>query len=185
MNTLHDEFLARLRAMPVVAILRGVKPTEVERVVEAIIAVGVTLIEVPLNSPDPFTSIGIMAKAFAGRALTGAGTVLSVDDVKRCRDAGAQRCDWACSFTWYDLCARLLDSDRSFCGARCGCARDQAVSRRTGVATRGQGCSGSAARVSDRACCRRRFGRYGCCVSRSRCRRLWRRWWDLSNRHVS
>jgi 2-dehydro-3-deoxyphosphogalactonate aldolase len=90
MNALHDEFLARLRAMPVVAILRGVKPTEVERVVEAIIAAGVTLIEVPLNSPDPFTSIGIMAKAFAGRALTGAGTVLSVDDVKRCRDAGAQ-----------------------------------------------------------------------------------------------
>ena len=88
--TLHEDFLARLRAMPVVAILRGVTPAEVEGVVEAIIAGGVTLIEVPLNSPDPFASIERMAKRFAGRAIIGAGTVLSVGDVQRCRDAGAQ-----------------------------------------------------------------------------------------------
>ena len=87
---LHEDFLARLKAVPVVAILRGVKPAEVERVVEAIIAAGVTLIEVPLNSPDPFASIEIMAKRFAGRAIIGAGTVLSVADVQRCKDSGAQ-----------------------------------------------------------------------------------------------
>jgi 2-dehydro-3-deoxyphosphogalactonate aldolase len=88
--TLHEDFLARLHAMPVVAILRGVKPAEVEGVVEAIIAAGVTIIEVPLNSPDPFASIELMAKRFAGRALIGAGTVLSVADVQRCKDAGSQ-----------------------------------------------------------------------------------------------
>ncbi len=76
--------------MPVVAILRGVSPDEVEGVVAAIIAAGVTLIEVPLNSPDPFTSIARITKRFAGQALLGAGTVLSVADVQRCHDAGAQ-----------------------------------------------------------------------------------------------
>jgi 2-dehydro-3-deoxyphosphogalactonate aldolase len=88
--TLHEEFLDRLNAMPVVAILRGVTPAEVEGVVEAIVAAGVTLIEVPLNSPDPFASISLMAKRFAGRAIIGAGTVLSVADVQRCKDAGSQ-----------------------------------------------------------------------------------------------
>jgi 2-dehydro-3-deoxyphosphogalactonate aldolase len=88
--TLYEDFLARLNAMPIVAILRGVTPAEVEGIVEAIITAGVTLIEVPLNSPDPLTSISLMAKRFAGRAIIGAGTVLSVADVGRCKDAGAQ-----------------------------------------------------------------------------------------------
>jgi 2-dehydro-3-deoxyphosphogalactonate aldolase len=88
--TLHEDFLARLKATPVVAILRGVTPDEVEAIGEAIIVAGVTLIEVPLNSPDPFASIERMAKRFAGRAIIGAGTVLSVADVARCRSAGAQ-----------------------------------------------------------------------------------------------
>jgi 2-dehydro-3-deoxyphosphogalactonate aldolase len=88
--TLHEDFLTRLNAMPVLAILRGVTPAEVEGVVEAIVAAGVTLIEVPLNSPDPFASISLMAKRFAGRAIIGAGTVLSVADVQRCKDAGSQ-----------------------------------------------------------------------------------------------
>ncbi len=88
--TLIDDFHQRLTAMPVVAILRGVTPDEVEDVVEAIIAAGVTIIEVPLNSPDPFNSIARMAKRFAGRAVIGAGTVLCVEDVAKCHAAGAQ-----------------------------------------------------------------------------------------------
>ena len=88
--TLHEDFLVRLRAMPVVAILRGVTPAEVEGVAEAIVTTGITLIEVPLNSPDPFASIALIAQRFAGRAITGAGTVLSVADVQRCKDVGAQ-----------------------------------------------------------------------------------------------
>jgi 2-dehydro-3-deoxyphosphogalactonate aldolase len=88
--TLHEDFLARLNAVPVVAILRGIRPDEVEAVADAIIAAGVTIIEVPLNSPDPFASIELMAKRFAGRAIVGAGTVLSVADVERCATVGAQ-----------------------------------------------------------------------------------------------
>lgn len=90
MSALHLEFLDRLNAMPVVAILRGVRPQEVEGIADAIIAAGVTIIEVPLNSPDPFISISLLAKTCAGRALIGAGTVLSTADVSRCHDAGSQ-----------------------------------------------------------------------------------------------
>ena len=88
--TLAEDFSGRLRAAPVVAILRGVTPAEVESVAEAIVAVGVTIIEVPLNSPDPFASIALLARRFSARAIVGAGTVLSVDDVDRCTQAGAQ-----------------------------------------------------------------------------------------------
>jgi 2-dehydro-3-deoxyphosphogalactonate aldolase len=90
MNARRDEFLKRLSAMPVVAILRGVNPNEVEAIADAIIAAGITILEVPLNSPDPFASIALLAKTCAGRALIGAGTVLSTADVARCHDAGSQ-----------------------------------------------------------------------------------------------
>ncbi len=88
--TLSEDFSGRLRAAPVVAILRGVTPDEVESVAEAIVAAGVTIIEVPLNSPDPFASIALLARRFPARAIVGAGTVLSVDEVGRCAQAGAQ-----------------------------------------------------------------------------------------------
>ena len=87
---LQADFAERLATMPVIAILRGVRPDEVVQIAEAIIAAGVTLIEVPLNSPDPFDSIGLLATQCSGRAIIGAGTVLSVADVGRCRDAGSQ-----------------------------------------------------------------------------------------------
>ncbi len=89
-QTLEADFSRHLAAMPVIAILRGVRPEEIDGVAEAIVAAGITLIEVPLNSPDPFTSIERMAKRVAGRALVGAGTVLSAADVGRCHNAGSQ-----------------------------------------------------------------------------------------------
>ena len=65
----------------IIAILRGITPAETIPVCEALVAAGITLIEVPLNSPEPLSSIGAAAKAFAGRAEIGAGTVLSIKDV--------------------------------------------------------------------------------------------------------
>ena len=73
---------------PLIAILRGVKPDEVEGIGDALVDAGFTLIEVPMNSPDPLDSVARLAKRFAGRAEIGAGTVLTVENVSRVRDAG-------------------------------------------------------------------------------------------------
>ncbi|MGR3484367.1 MAG: 2-dehydro-3-deoxy-6-phosphogalactonate aldolase [Paracoccaceae bacterium] len=73
---------------PLIAILRGIAPPQAAEAAHALIEAGITTIEVPLNSPDPFASIRAMADAAGDRATVGAGTVLSVDDVARTRDAG-------------------------------------------------------------------------------------------------
>lgn len=73
---------------PLVAILRGVKPDEVEDIGEALVSAGFTLIEVPMNSPDPLDSIARLAKRFEGRAVIGAGTVLREAQVAEVEAAG-------------------------------------------------------------------------------------------------
>jgi 2-dehydro-3-deoxyphosphogalactonate aldolase len=71
-----------------IAILRGITPGEIIAACEALAASGITLIEVPLNSPDALTSIGTAARAFAGRAEIGAGTVLTAGEADAVADAG-------------------------------------------------------------------------------------------------
>ena len=83
-------FAEAIAAMPIVAILRGVKPDEVIAVAQAIYEAGVRVIEVPLNSPDPLISVARLAAHFSDRAIIGAGTVLTVEDVELCNAAGAQ-----------------------------------------------------------------------------------------------
>ncbi len=73
-----------------VAILRGIKPDEVESIVEVLIEEGFEAIEIPLNSPDPFTSILKASMVAAQNCLIGAGTVLSVDDVNKLADVGGR-----------------------------------------------------------------------------------------------
>lgn len=75
---------------PLIAILRGVTPPEAAAIAAALIDAGITKIEVPLNSPDPFDSIKAMADAHGQDALIGAGTVLSTDDVGRVANAGGK-----------------------------------------------------------------------------------------------
>ena len=75
---------------PLVAIIRGVTPGEVEAVGEAIFAAGIRIIEVPLNSPDPFESIRRLSQAMGERALVGAGTVLNVGQVREVERAGGR-----------------------------------------------------------------------------------------------
>ncbi|WP_084583811.1 2-dehydro-3-deoxy-6-phosphogalactonate aldolase [Sphingomonas azotifigens] len=82
------EFDAAFARCPLIAILRGVKPDEVEAIGDELVAAGFTLIEVPMNSPDPLESVSRLAKRFAGRAVIGAGTVLRVDQVQAVADAG-------------------------------------------------------------------------------------------------
>lgn len=80
----------RLAQNPLVAILRGVRPGEVETIAAALIEAGIVIIEVPLNSPDPFDSIARLARRFGNDALIGAGTVMCTTDIDRLARAGAQ-----------------------------------------------------------------------------------------------
>lgn len=72
----------------IIAILRGITPPEAVPVCTALIEAGITLIEVPLNSPSATESIALAAKALSGRAEIGAGTVLSPDNVRAVSAAG-------------------------------------------------------------------------------------------------
>jgi 2-dehydro-3-deoxyphosphogalactonate aldolase len=75
---------------PLVAILRGIRPEEAEAAFDALIAAGIGLIEVPLNSPEPLATIAALAKRSNGRAILGAGTVLTVGEVSAVAAAGGR-----------------------------------------------------------------------------------------------
>jgi 2-dehydro-3-deoxyphosphogalactonate aldolase len=85
-----EDFDRYFAECPLVAIIRGVTPKDAEATAEAIFQGGIRIIEVPLNSPRPFDSIEIIAKAFGDRALIGAGTVLNTDDVQRVQAVGGR-----------------------------------------------------------------------------------------------
>ena len=79
-----------LGELPLVAILRGVRPEEVDAVADAIVVQGFRCIEVPLNSPDPFASIERLARRIGDEVLIGAGTVLDTAAVDRVAGAGGR-----------------------------------------------------------------------------------------------
>ena len=89
MTTLHQTFKEALTSLPLIAILRGLTPAEALPVGQALVSTGWTLIEVPLNSPQPLDSIAEMVNAFP-QALIGAGTVLTPNDVRNVHAAGGQ-----------------------------------------------------------------------------------------------
>ncbi|KTT71874.1 2-dehydro-3-deoxy-6-phosphogalactonate aldolase [Sphingomonas endophytica] len=88
MTDTHARFDAAFAAAPLVAILRGLTPAEAPAIGDALVEAGFTLIEVPLNSPDPFDSIRLLVERVGDRALIGAGTVLTPEDVARVADVG-------------------------------------------------------------------------------------------------
>jgi len=79
-----------LTELPLIAILRGLKPENAEAVGHALVEAGFRIIEVPLNSPEPFRSIEILAKSMPQSVLVGAGTVLDPDQVNGIRDVGGK-----------------------------------------------------------------------------------------------
>jgi len=79
-----------LDAQPLIAILRGLEPEEAVAVGEAIVAAGFVSLEVPMNSPRPLESVRRLRDALDGRALVGAGTVLTVEAAQQVADAGGQ-----------------------------------------------------------------------------------------------
>ncbi|WP_264876724.1 2-dehydro-3-deoxy-6-phosphogalactonate aldolase [Vibrio agarivorans] len=76
--------------VPLVAIIRGVEPSDVLDVAEALLEQGFTIIEVPLNSPNALESIQILVDNMADRALVGAGTVTNVKDAQAVLETGAK-----------------------------------------------------------------------------------------------
>jgi 2-dehydro-3-deoxyphosphogalactonate aldolase len=85
----HD-FEKHFKRCPLIAILRGLKPSEAESIGSALIDAGIVIIEVPLNSPDPLTSIEKLSIRFSQHAMIGAGTVLSKADVNAVAASGGQ-----------------------------------------------------------------------------------------------
>jgi 2-dehydro-3-deoxyphosphogalactonate aldolase len=80
----------RLVPLPLIAILRGLRPAEAIPIGETLIDAGFVVIEVPLNSPEPLVSIGQLAAAFGDRALIGAGTVLTTEQIDQVAGAGGR-----------------------------------------------------------------------------------------------
>lgn len=83
-------FSSAFSACPLIAVLRWITPEEVEDVGEILFEAGFRLIEVPLNSPDPWSSIMRLTDRLGGDALIGAGTVMTPADVSRVRDSGGR-----------------------------------------------------------------------------------------------
>ena len=122
--------------------MRGVEPERAEVIGQALFDVGVRVIEVPLNSPEPFKSISGLARLFERRAVIGAGTVLTDDDVRTVAAAGGARCisQYGAAGDRRDktvrscLRARILYADRSLPGAGGRGGLSEAVSGRCGPA---------------------------------------------------
>ena len=88
--TPRDVFHRYLSQCPLIAIIRGVTPDEVEAIGAAIHEAGIRIIEVPLNSPEPFASIALLAGRFGDDMLVGGGTVLRWSEVHEIKDCGGR-----------------------------------------------------------------------------------------------
>jgi 2-dehydro-3-deoxyphosphogalactonate aldolase len=82
--------MLNLSPLPLIAILRGVRPEEAEEIAAVLVEVGFGAIETPLNSPDPLRSIEIIARKWGGATLVGAGTVLRPGEVDAVAAAGGK-----------------------------------------------------------------------------------------------
>ena len=87
---MKERFEALRAQCPAVAILRGLTTPEVPEVCDALFRAGITLLEIPLNSPDPITSIAAAVKHCGDRQMVGAGTVLTPEDVQNVAAAGGK-----------------------------------------------------------------------------------------------
>ena len=83
------KFKSAMRELPLVAILRGLKPAEAEAIGDVLVGAGFGLLEVPLNSPQPLDSIALLKRRFP-QALVGAGTVLTAAEARNVSSAGGE-----------------------------------------------------------------------------------------------
>jgi 2-dehydro-3-deoxyphosphogalactonate aldolase len=103
----------RTDGIELVAILRGLTPARAAEVGATLIDCGFSIIEVPLNSPEPFAAIKLLSEAYGASCLIGAGTVTTAGEVERVHDAGgrlvvAPNCDEQVIRRALDLDMRVL-----------------------------------------------------------------------------
>lgn len=89
MSLLQQNLERAMEQLPLVAILRGIRPSEVQACADVLYEEGFRLIEVPLNSPEVWDSLDVLARSLPKDALFGAGTVLTLRDLQRVRETGA------------------------------------------------------------------------------------------------
>lgn len=82
MTSAADQWQHCFKELPLVAILRGIRPEEVLSVGQVLADAGFRIVEVPLNSPEPYESIRLLSEKFGSQLIVGAGTVLNVEHVK-------------------------------------------------------------------------------------------------------
>lgn len=87
---MHEGLRRGFDELPLVAILRGLRPEEAVAVGTALVEAGFRILEVPLNSPEPFASIRSLARELGETVLVGAGTVTEPADVERLAGAGGR-----------------------------------------------------------------------------------------------
>ncbi len=85
---MKEIFEANLQKCPLIAILRGITIAEIPAVCDALLEAGITILEIPLNTPDAFNCIAAAVKHCTGKQLVGAGTVLTPADVRAVKAAG-------------------------------------------------------------------------------------------------
>lgn len=90
MNELETRWQASLQSLPLIAILRGIQPSEALSIGEALLRAEFSLVEVPLNSPSAFDTIEKLNNAFGDKMLVGAGTVLTADQVATTVEVGGK-----------------------------------------------------------------------------------------------
>jgi len=88
MSAPMNKFHTLLAELPLIAILRGLRTEAAVDVATALIDAGFGVLEVPLNSPDPFKTIGVLVERFGDRAMIGAGTVMTPDQVSQVAEQG-------------------------------------------------------------------------------------------------
>jgi 2-dehydro-3-deoxyphosphogalactonate aldolase len=119
-------------AAPIIAILRGLTAPDAVAIGTALIDAGIRMIEVPLNSPDPLSSISRLHHHFGHDALIGAGTVLTADAVYSVAQAGGRlivspNVDPAVIARAVDLGLDILpgflSATEAFCAIRAGASR--------------------------------------------------------------
>jgi len=108
-----EKFDQAVSDLGLIAILRGVRPEEVVEVGQALYSQGYRILEVPLNSPDPYTSIKRLVANMPQDTLSGAGTVVSPDMAERAVAAGAQII--VCPDMNPGVAEALADQDIAYC----------------------------------------------------------------------